>query len=74
MYPMLRSRLGVEGSSLSKRELVQTIKMDGDVLFSWSFVTVDLSRGDSNVLMTDVIELWITIREFSIASKLEKRH
>ena len=70
MYPMLKSRLGVEGSSHSKNELVQTIKTDEDVLFAWSLITVDLSRDDSGLLLTDVIHMWITIRGFSIASKL----
>ena len=70
MYPMLKGRLGVEGSSHSKNELVQTIKTDEDVLFAWSLITVDLSRDDSGLLLTDVIQMWITIHGFSIASKL----
>ena len=38
MDPMLRSRLGVEGSRQSMSELVQAIKTDKDVLFAWSIV------------------------------------
>lgn len=46
-------------------ELVQTIKTDEDVLFAWSLVIVDFG-----LLLTDLIQMWITIRTFSIASKL----
>ena len=68
MYPMLKQRLDVESSSQTKRELVQAIKSDEDVLFAWSMVTLDLSEDESCLLLTDVIELWITIRGHSIAS------
>ena len=45
-------------------ELVQTIKTD-DVLFAWSLVIFDFG-----LLLTDLIQMWITIHRFSIASKL----
>jgi len=35
-----------------------------------SLVIADLSQDDSGLLLTDVIQMWITIRGFSIASKL----
>ena len=49
---------------------MQAIKSDEDVLFAWSMVTLDLSEDESCLLLTDVIELWITIRGHSIASRL----
>ena len=70
MYPLLRNRLDVGDSSQSKSEMVKSIRTDEDVLFAWSVVTIDLSEDDSQLLLADIIELWMTIRGFSIASRL----
>ena len=58
------------GSSETKSELLQAIKSDEDVLFAWSMVTLDLSKEDSCLLLASVVELWVTIRGFSVASRL----
>ena len=73
-YPLLKHRLEVGGSSQTKDELVQAIKSDEDVLFAWSMVTLNLSKEDSCLLLTNVVQLWITIRGFSIASRLVEEY
>ena len=70
VYSLLKQRLGVGGSSETKSELLQAIKSDEDVLFAWSMVTLDLSKEDSCLLLASVVELWVTIRGFSVASRL----
>ena len=55
----------MEGRGNSMSELVQTIKTDEDVLFAWSLVIFDFG-----LLLTDLIQMWITIHRFSIASIL----
>ena len=37
-------------------------------------VTLDLSKEDSCLLLAGVVELWVTIRGFSIASRLVEEH
>ena len=39
-------------------------------VFAWSLPTVHLSEIDSHRLLTDIIQLWMTIREYAIASRL----
>ena len=70
MYPMLKERLGNGSGQQSKDDLIQTIRDDEDVLFAWSLVTTNLSEDESQLLLTDVIQLWVTVRGFSIASRL----
>ena len=70
MYMMLKERLGNGSGQQSKDDLIQTIRDDEDVLFAWSLVTTNLSEDESQLLLTDVIQLWVTVRGFSIASRL----
>ena len=73
-YPLLKQRLDVGGSSQTKSELVQALKSDEDVLFAWSMVTLDLSNEDSCLLLASVVELWVTIRGLSMASRLVEEY
>lgn len=69
MYPMLRQSDGSD-TDQSKDELMHAIRSDEDVLFAWSLQTVRLPEIDSHQLLTDIIQLWMTIRGYVIASRL----
>ena len=69
IYPMLAEKLKM-GAGPEKDEMVQKIEANEDILFAWSLITVDLSRDDSHLLLTDIILLWMTIRGYAIASSL----
>ena len=72
MYLMLRKRLDGSDTDQSKDELKHAIRCDEDVLFTWSLLTVHLPEIDSHRLLTDIIQLWMTIRGYAIASRLFK--
>ena len=69
VYPSLQAALK-SGSACNKDGLLQQIKVDEDVLFAWSLLTLYISDHDSNMLLRAISELWITIRGFAITSQL----
>ena len=53
----------------SKKEIVSSIVDDTDVQFSWLLLCLDLDdEALSNELLEKVVELWLTIRGFSMAN------
>ena len=69
LYPHLRKQLEINQSNSSKEELLRTVESDEDVQFAWSLLTVDLTHSESSTLSKDVIQLWTTIRGYSIAAQ-----
>ena len=69
IYPLLRSRLEF-GDSKTKEQVIRQVTEDEDVLFNWEILTVHLSAMESSDVLYKVVDLWMTIRGFSIASKL----
>ena len=52
----------------SKEEIVSCIVEDADVQFSWLLLCLDLDGEElSNELLKHVVEMWLTIRGFSMA-------
>ncbi len=49
-------------------QLTKKVLEDGDVLFCWSLLVVDLSTDEEVELLKRVVKLWITVRGFSIAA------
>ena len=70
IYPMLKKSLSPGGVALSKKEVMFIVLHDEDVLFLWSMLSVDLNEEEGNVVLRDLIELWVTLRGYSIASRL----
>ena len=70
MYPMLRKMLDGSDTDQSKDKLMHAIRSDEDVLFAWSLLTIHLPEIVSHRLLTDFIQLWMTIRGYAIASRL----
>ena len=74
VYPLLRWQLDAHGEKKNKEELLRIIQQDENVLFSWMVITVDLSNDDSKILLRDIIQWWITIRGFSLASRFMEEY
>ena len=53
----------------SKEEVIRSIVEDNDVQFSWLLLCLDLDDEElSNELLKHVVEMWLTIRGFSMAN------
>ena len=61
-------KLSAEESSLRKEFIVDAVVSNGDVLFHWYILAVDIrNEKDGLELLRHITELWLTIRGFSIA-------
>ena len=69
LYPLLRKQLEINRSNSSKEELLRMVESDEDVKFAWSLLTIDLTHSESSTLLKDMIQLWTTIRGYSIAAQ-----
>eukprot|EP00731_Ephydatia_muelleri_P024203 Em0016g474a len=63
----LRNHLKYHTTCISG-EAVSTIVSSEDVRFPWSIVTVTWEQDNSNILLGMIVDMWITIRGFSLAS------
>ena len=53
-----------------KDQLVQLVADDNDVQFYWSLLSIGIDTEDNAaLLLKEIVELWITIRGFSIAGQ-----
>ena len=50
-------------------EIVKTICDDEDVLFYWTLTGVDLDEEGSKELLKHIVQLWLTIRGFSLSKE-----
>ncbi len=51
-----------------KSSLIESVATDSDVQFHWSMQSVDIPcEDDCKELLSNIIELWLTIRGFSLA-------
>ena len=71
----MRDRLSaiLESSSVEadqKDRLVKLVCEDDDVQFYWSMLSVDIdTEHNASLLLKEIVELWLTIRGFSIAGQ-----
>ena len=65
---LLPNHLGGSNSFTYVRELVEKVIEETDVQFHWSHITQDLSTTEEVELLYELVQLWTTIRGFSIAS------
>ena len=65
---LLPNHLGGSDSSTNLQDLVEKVSEEIDVQFRWSLITLDLSTTEEVELLYELVQLWITIRGFSIAS------
>ena len=73
-YEKLEERLVCQPSTSSctdKKSIVDSVLKDTDVRFFWSMLSVDVDiEEDANELLVNIIDMWLTIRGFSIAGSL----
>ena len=67
MEKELRNHLKYHATCINA-EAVSTIVNSEDVLFPWSIVTATWEQDNSNILLGMIVDMWITIRGFSLAS------
>lgn len=49
--------------------VIEKVLEDDDVQFNWTLISQDLeSNNEAQELLHEIIHLWVTIRDFSIAS------
>ena len=65
---LLLHHLSSSKSCTSLQVLVEKVIEETDIQFYWSLITQDLSVTEEVELLRELIQLWITIREFSFAS------
>ena len=54
---------------LTRKTVVDAVKQDENVLFHWNLVSQDIDEEESSLeLLSEITDLWITIRGFSLAS------
>ena len=71
MYPLLCRNLTKRVDNvMGKDQLLQHVQADEDVLFAFSLISVDSPPDDCTILLKDILQLWMTIRVFSIAPKI----
>ena len=62
-------------ASGQKQVIIDTVASDDDVQFFWALLTCDIQREeDAITLLKDIVELWLTIRGFSVAGAWLEQH
>ena len=61
--------------STSKQSFIETVATDPDVQFHWAMESVDIScEEESKELLDHIIELWLSIRVFSLAKAWTEKY
>lgn len=70
----LRKRLKLGTDVNIKNAAKEEIMKNEDVLFYWSLVSVSFDEAESNELLNQIIQQWITVRGFSCVSGFMERY
>jgi hypothetical protein len=62
-----------QSSQLEKEEIIDEIVTD-DVQFFWSMISVDIDQHVGEQLLTQIVQLWLTIRGFSTAGAFVEQY
>ena len=61
--------------TISKSALIDSVATNSDVEFNWSMQSVDIEcEEDSKELLRHIIQLWLTIRGFSLAKTWTEKY
>ena len=50
-----------QSSQLDKEEIIEGIVTDDDIQFFWSMISVDINQHIGEQLLTQIVQLWLTI-------------
>ena len=70
----LRKHLKLGTDVNIKNAAKEEIMKNEDVLFYWSLVSVSFDEAESNELLNQIIQQWITVRGFSCVSGFMERY
>ena len=72
LMAVLKRSVAVSGQ---KQSIIDAVANDDDVQFFWALLTCDIQEEeDAITLLKDIVELWLTIRGFSVAGAWLERH
>jgi len=57
-------------SDESRREMVESLLTNDDLLFQWCFCATDLQQDTTNTLLKQIVELFLTVHGHGFASSL----
>ena len=57
-------------SDESRREMVESLLTNDDLLFQWCFCATDLQQDTTNALLKQIVELFLTVHGHGFASSL----
>lgn len=72
LMEVLRRQVPIEGQ---KQLIIDTVASDEDVQFLWALISCDVRQEEhAIILLKDIIDLWLTIRGFSVAAAWSEEH
>ena len=63
-----------EHSQHDKGEIISEVVSDSDIEFHWSMLATDLDENVGKELLTEIAQLWLTIRGFSMAGSFVEQY
>ena len=64
----LPHKCSLENHDNIKKSVMKAISDDIDVQFYWTLISQDIDEEDAIELLTEICDMWVTIRGFSMAS------
>ena len=74
MEVVLRSFIKDIDCAIDIKKLHQEIIEDGDVQFLWALVCTSLDNDMAEILLFEIVKLWITLRGFAYASNIVEQY
>ena len=62
------------GGSVSKEDVCDHILHDEDLISKWNILSGHLSHDSARLLLTEIIDLWLTIRSHAFAKQIMEEH
>ena len=63
-----------QSSQLDKKEIVEEIVTHENIQFFWSMISVDIDQHVGEQLLTQIVQLWLTIHGFSTAGAFVEQY
>ena len=62
------------GTKVCINEAIEDVKSNDNVLSCWSLISGDVEEEIQDLLLTEIIKLWITIRGYSYTDNLPEQY
>ena len=67
-------RLMTRDVERGKKEIVDEVTSDSSVQFHWSMIAADLDEEIGQQLLVEIVQLWLTVRGFSVAGAFVEQY